>query len=32
VAEGLDWLRRHGYMRSAGRENGSQVFLPGGGG
>ena len=32
VGEGLYWLRRHGYMRSAGRQNGSQVFLPGEGG
>jgi hypothetical protein len=29
VEEGLYWLRRHGYMRSAGHQNGSQVFLPG---
>jgi hypothetical protein len=29
VEEGLYWLRRHGYMRYAGRERGSQVFLPG---
>jgi hypothetical protein len=29
VEEGICWLRRHGYMRPAGRENGSQVFLPG---
>jgi hypothetical protein len=29
VEEGLSWLRRHGYMRPAGRQNGCQVFLPG---
>jgi hypothetical protein len=29
VEEGLSWLRRHGYMRYVGRQNGSQVFLPG---
>ena len=29
VEESLYWLRRHGYMRYAGRERGSQVFLPG---
>jgi hypothetical protein len=28
VAEGLSWLKRHGYMRPVGRECGSQVFLP----
>jgi hypothetical protein len=29
VAEGLYWLKRHGYMRLAGRQHGSQVFWPG---
>jgi Transcriptional Coactivator p15 (PC4) len=29
VEEGLYWLRWYGYIRSAGRQNGAQVFLPG---
>jgi hypothetical protein len=29
VEEGIYWLRRHGYMRPAGRQDGCQVFLPG---
>jgi hypothetical protein len=29
VEDGIYWLRRHGYMRYVGHQNGSQVFLPG---
>jgi hypothetical protein len=29
VEDGISWLRRHGYMREAGRQHGSQVYLPG---